>query len=90
MNKTELISAVSERTGMVPEDCAMAVKAMLTIISEVLQDGGTIQIPGFGTFMVKERAAGTVCSPTTGERYEYPARKVPSFKAGKTLRDAVM
>ena len=89
MNKTELIDAVAERTNMSKADAARAVDAVLETVTETLKRGDSVTLVGFGTFEVRERAARTGRNPRTGETIEIKASRVPAFKAGKALKDAV-
>jgi DNA-binding protein HU-beta len=89
VNKNELIEAVAERTGLAKSDAARAVEAVLGTLTEALKRGDTVALSGFGTFLSKERAARTGRNPRTGESIAIPASRVPSFKAGKGLKDAL-
>ena len=89
MNKTELIAAVAEKAEISKKDAEKAVKAFTDVVSEELVNGGKIQLVGFGTFEVAERAARTGKNPQTGEAIKIPASKAPKFKAGKALKDVV-
>ena len=89
MNKTELIAAVAEKTGLSKKDSDAAVNAVLNTIAETLKANEKVQLVGFGSFEVKSRAARTGRNPRTKEVVEIPASKVPVFKAGKALKDAV-
>ena len=89
MNKTELIAAVAEKTGLSKKDTEAAVNATLLTITAALKEGDKVQLVGFGSFEVKSRAARTGRNPRTKEVVEIPASKVPVFKAGKALKDAV-
>ena len=89
MNKMELIAKVSETTGTSKKDSEKAVAAVLDAIAGALAEGDKVQLVGFGTFEVKERAARTGRDPRTGNAIEIAASKLPSFKAGKALKDAV-
>ena len=89
MNKTELIAAVAEKAELSKKDAEKAVKAFTDVVSEELVNGGTIQLVGFGTFEVSERAAREGRNPTSGEVMNIPASKTPKFKAGKALKDMV-
>ena len=89
MNKTELIAAVAEKTDLSKKDAAAAVSAVLGAITDALKAGDKIQLVGFGTFEVRNRAAKQGRNPRTGETMTVPASKVPAFKAGKALKDAV-
>lgn len=89
MNKTELVAAVATKADLSKKDAEAAVKAVLDAVTEALADGEKAALVGFGTFEVKERAARTGKNPRTGEAIEIPASKVPSFKAGAALKNAV-
>lgn len=89
MNKNELISVVAEKSGFSKKDAAVAVETVLDAISDAMICGDKVQLIGFGTFEIKERAARTGKNPSTGAAIEIAASKVPSFKAGKALKDAV-
>lgn len=89
MNKTELIAAVAEKSGLSKKDAAAAVESVIAAVSDSLVKGEKVQLVGFGTFEVKERAARTGKNPQTGAAVEIPASKAPAFKAGKALKDAV-
>jgi DNA-binding protein HU-beta len=89
MNKTELIAAVAEKSGLTRKDAEKAVKAFTDVVSEELKNGGKIQIVGFGTFEVSERAAREGRNPQTGESMTIKASKSPKFKAGKALKDSL-
>ena len=89
MNKTELIAAVAEQSGLSKKDAEKAISALVESISETLAKGEKIQLVGFGTFEVAERAARTGKNPQTGEAINIPASKAPKFKAGKALKDVV-
>jgi DNA-binding protein HU-beta len=89
MNKTEFIAAVAEASELPKKDAAAAVDAITTVITEQLKAGEVVQIMGFGTFDVTERAARTGRNPATGEEIQIAASKAPRFKAGKNLKDAV-
>ena len=89
MNKNDLVDAVAERTGLAKSDAARAVEAVLGTVTETLQKGDQVALSGFGTFVVKERAARTGRNPRTGESIAIPASRVPAFKAGKALKDAL-
>jgi DNA-binding protein HU-beta len=89
MNKIELIEAVAERTGLAKSDAARAVEAVLGTITEALQRGDPVALSGFGSFVAKLRAARTGRNPRTGEAIAIPASRVPAFKAGKGLKDAL-
>lgn len=89
MNKTELISEVSARSGMTKKDIEKVVNAFFTTVEDVLKTGDKVQLIGFGTFEVRERQARKGRNPQTGEEIDIPASKVPAFKPGKSLKDAV-
>ena len=89
MNKTELIAAVAEKTDLSKKDADAAVSAVLGAITDALKAGDKIQLVGFGTFEVRNRAAKQGRNPRTGETMTVPASKVSAFKAGKALKDAV-
>jgi DNA-binding protein HU-beta len=89
VNKNDLVDAVAERTGLAKSDAARAVEAVLGTVTETLQKGDQVALSGFGTFVVKERAARTGRNPRTGESIAIPASRVPAFKAGKALKDAL-
>ena len=89
MNKTELIAAVAEKTDLSKKDADAAESAVLGAITDALKAGDKIQLVGFGTFEVRNRAAKQGRNPRTGETMTVPASKVPAFKAGKALKDAV-
>ncbi|ANB58006.1 DNA-binding protein HU [Anoxybacillus sp. B7M1] len=89
MNKTELINAVAETSGLSKKDATKAVDAVFESITEALKNGDKVQLIGFGNFEVRERAARKGRNPQTGEEMEIPASKVPAFKPGKALKDAV-
>lgn len=89
MNKTELIAAVAERTELSKKDAEKAVKAFTDVVAEELVKGEKVQIVGFGTFGVSERAAREGRNPKTGEPMPIPASKMPKFSAGKALKDMV-
>lgn len=89
MNKAELIDAVANGADISKADATRAVEAVINQITETLKSGDQVALVGFGTFAVKDRAARTGRNPRTGEPINIPASKVPGFKAGKALKDAV-
>ena len=89
MNKNELIEAVAERTGLAKSDAARAIEAVLGTVTEALQRGDAVALSGFGTFQSTVRAARTGRNPRTGESIAISAAKVPKFKPGKSLKDAL-
>ncbi len=89
MNKTQLIDAVADDTGMTKVDSEKAIKATINAISSELSDGGSVTLIGFGTFSVFDRAAREGKNPRTGASINIPAKKVAKFKPGKALSDIV-
>ena len=89
MNKAELVSAIADKAELSKKDAEAALKAFTDVVTEELQKGEKIQLLGFGTFEVSERAARTGRNPQTGEEMTIPASKAPKFKAGKALKDLV-
>ena len=89
MNKTELIAAVAEKANLSKKDAEAAVSAVLDAVTDELVKGGKVQLIGFGSFEVRERAAKQGRNPKTGEAMHIPATKVPAFKAGNALKNAV-
>ena len=89
MNKTELVAAMAEQTNLSKKDAEAALKAFIDVVSEELKKGEKVQLVGFGTFEVSERAAREGRNPQTGETMEIKASKTPKFKAGKALKDMV-
>lgn len=89
MNKTDLVAAVAAKTELSKKDAETAVSAVFEAVTEALKDGDKVALAGFGTFDVKTRAARTGLNPRTKETIQIPATKVPFFKAGKPLKDAV-
>ena len=89
MNKAELLAAMVEKAEISKRDAEKALKAFEDVVTEELKKGGKIQLVGFGTFEVAERAARVGRNPQTGEEMEIAASKAPKFKAGKALKDAV-
>ena len=89
MNKSELIDAVAESSDISKATASRAVDAVIESVTDALKNGEQVTLIGFGTFMVKERSARTGRNPRTGAAIDIAAAKVPSFKAGKALKDAV-
>ncbi len=89
MNKTELIAAVADKTGLTKVDASKALDAITDAITGALKTGDTVALIGFGTFKVTARAARTGRNPRTGEELSIAARKAPAFTAGKALKEAV-
>lgn len=89
MNKTELVDAVAKTADLSKASAAKAVDAVLESVTDTLAKGDKVTLIGFGTFEVRERSARTARNPRTGDPIEIAATKVPAFKAGKKLKDAV-
>ena len=89
MNKAELIAAAAEKANLSKKDTEMAINAAIDVITEALADCEKVQLVGFGAFEVKARAERIGRNPKTKEEIKIPASKVPVFKAGKALKDAV-
>ena len=89
MNKAELVAAVAEKAGLSKKDSEKAVNAAFDAISAELAAGGKVQLVGFGSFETKTRDARVGRNPRTKEEIQIPASRVPAFKAGKALKDAV-
>lgn len=89
MTKAEFITAVSEKSGMTKKNTEAAVAAVIDTITDALAKGEKIQLVGFGTFEVRERAAREGINPATKAKISIPATKVPAFKAGRALKDSV-
>ena len=89
MNKTELIAAVAEKTGMTKKDAERAIAATFEAVTESLKKGDKVSVSGFGIFEVKTREARIGRNPRTKEEIKIPATKLPAFKASKTLKDVI-
>ena len=89
MNKTELVAAIAENAELSKKDSEKALKAVIDVVTNELKKGEKIQLVGFGTFEVIERAAREGRNPLTGDKMQIKASKAPKFKAGKALKDAV-
>ncbi len=89
MNKGDLIDVVADDTGLSKADTTRVVDAVIKAISDALSEGKQVSLVGFGTFAVKKRAAREGRNPRTGETIQIKASKIPGFKAGKGLKDAV-
>ncbi len=89
MNKATLVAQISEKAGLTRKQAAEALEAFVSTVTEELAKGEKVQVVGFGTFEVKERAAHTGRNPATGASIEIAASKAPVFKAGKGFKDAV-
>ena len=89
MNKADLVGKVAEKAGVTKKDAEKAINAFVASVQEALVKKDKVQLIGFGTFEVKERAARTGRNPQTGEAIKIAASKAPVFKVGKALKDAV-
>ena len=89
MNKNEFVAAIAEKSGLTKKDAEAALNAYTAVVTDALKAGDSVQLIGFGTFEVRERAARTGRNPHTGENIEIAAAKVPAFKPGKALKDAI-
>ena len=87
MNKVTLVAKIAEKSGLSKKQAEQALGAFIDSVTEALKEGDKVQLMGFGTFEVKERAARTGRNPSTGEAIEIPASKTPTCKAGTGLRD---
>ncbi len=86
MNKSELIAAIADKAGIAKKDADKALNAFVESVVEELKAGGKVQLVGFGTFEVKERAARTGINPQTKQQIKIPASKAPVFKAGQAFK----
>ncbi|PKM13329.1 MAG: DNA-binding protein HU [Gammaproteobacteria bacterium HGW-Gammaproteobacteria-3] len=89
MNKSELIDAIAESSELTKADAGRALEGFLAAVTKALSQGDSLALVGFGTFSVKERAERKGRNPQTGEEITIKAAKIPAFKAGKSLKDAV-
>lgn len=89
MTKTELVAAAAKKSGLTQKDTDKALSALMEAVSEALANGDKVQLTGFGTFEVREKAAREGRNPRTGETISVPASKAPAFKAGASLKKAV-
>lgn len=89
MNRQELIASIAEKSGITKKDAETVLSATIASITEALKKGDKVQLVGFGTFEIRERAARTGRNPATGAEIKIAAAKTPAFKAGKALKDAV-
>jgi len=89
LTKADLVDRVAAKTGLTKKDAGRAVDALFESITEALAGGDRVQIVGFGTFEVRQRAARRGRNPQTGQDIEIAARKIPAFKAGKALKESV-
>ena len=87
MNKTELIAAMADQAGISKKDAEKALAAFTNVVADEMKNGGKVQLVGFGTFEVSERAAREGRNPLTGDTIKIAASKAPKFKAGKALKD---
>jgi len=89
VNKAELVDAIADSADLSKASASRALDAVINSVTDALKDGDQVSLVGFGTFTVKDRAARTGRNPQTGQPIEIAAAKVPGFKAGKALKDAV-
>ena len=89
MNKNELIEELSDKTGFTKSDTKKFIDKYVEVVSKTLKKGKDVQLVGFGTFKVTKRKARVGRNPQTGKELKIPAKKVPAFRAGKALKDAV-
>ena len=89
MNKTELVAAIADEAGLSKKDAEKSLKAFTDVVTEELKKGEKVQLVGFGTFEVSERAAREGRNPQTGAAMKIAASKAPKFKAGKALKDLI-
>jgi DNA-binding protein HU-beta len=89
VNKSELVKSLAEKAGITQKDAAKALEAIVGTIQQALAKGDKVQIIGFGSFEVRDRKERKVISPATGQEITVPATKVPAFKPGKSLKEAV-
>ena len=89
MNKTQLIDAIAAKADIKKKDAEAALNAFAAVVADALKEGDKVQLVGFGTFEVKERAAREGRNPRTGEKIAISASKSPVFTAGKALKDAI-
>lgn len=90
MTKAQLVTEIAEKSGLTKKDSEKALAAFIETVTDTLAKGEFIQLVGFGTFEVRERAERTGINPRTKEKIDIPATKVPAFKAGRALKDAVV
>jgi len=89
MNKAEFVASVADAAGLTKVDGAKAVEALIRVVEKALKKGDSVSLVGFGTFAVRKRAARTGRNPRTGATIKIKASKIPAFKAGKALKDAI-
>jgi DNA-binding protein HU-beta len=88
MTKSELISAIAEKGGIRKRDAEAALNAFIDVVTETLKGGGRVEIRGFGTFLMKNRAPRVARNPRTGAKVKVPAKVIPNFRPGKDLKEA--
>ena len=88
MTKSELVSAITEKAGLKKKQAEAALNAIIEVITEALKKGESVEIRGFGAFLMKERAPRVARNPKTGEKVKVPAKLVPAFRPGKELKEA--
>ena len=89
MNKSELVEVIAQKSRLTKKDCEAALNALIAAITDSLKSGDRVTLVGFGVFEVKQRAARTARNPKTNEPVAIPASKLPMFKPGKALKEAV-
>ena len=89
MNRGEFVAAISEHSGLTKADADRALEAVFKVVKKTLKSGDSVSLVGFGSFVVRKRAARTGRNPRTGATIKIKASKVPAFKAGKALKDAL-
>ena len=89
MNKSELVEVIAQKSHLTKKDCESALNAFIAAITDALNSGDRVQLVGFGVFEVKQRAARTARNPKTNEPVVIPASKLPMFKPGKALKEAI-
>lgn len=89
MNKGEFVEAIADAAGLSKADAERAIEGMIKVVKKALKSGDTVTLVGFGTFSVRKRAARMGRNPRSGEAIKIKASKVPAFKAGKGLKDAL-
>ena len=89
MTKAEIVEHIAQTTGLTKTDTSLVVEGMIETLKKALIDGDTVEIRGFGTFKIKERAARRARNPRTGEPVDIPAKYVPTFKPSRELKDEV-
>ena len=89
MNKSELVEVIAQKSRLTKKDCETALNALIAAITDSLKSGDRVTLVGFGVFEVKQRAARTARNPKTNESVKIPASKLPMFKPGKALKEAV-